>query len=302
MHRLGTKEDCIAFAEDNELLPKTRKCGRHKTNMVLRTTGNSGQFGEFRCPKPSCKKTICRSKGTWFERGHIAVTNIFKLMYMFCYQMSFEIAQRELCGIDAATVTSHRTIADWYSYCREVIIIYFLDKQTNTPTKIGGPGKVVQIDESKFGKRKYNRGRVIEGYWVLGMVEDKSDDLRLEVCPNNIRSAEILVPLIQKHVEEGSIIHTDCWRAYDCLPQYGYIHKKVNHSDPVNKFVAPDGVHTQRIESHWRHLKILYKKAQFKGRFADWIVEYEWRRRAKLEKLDLFEELLAAVKHVYKIK
>lgn len=45
--------------------------------------------------------------------------------------------------------------------------------------KIGGPGKVVQIDESKFGRRKYNRGRHIEGHWVIGMLEDGSDDLRL---------------------------------------------------------------------------------------------------------------------------
>lgn len=34
--------------------------------------------------------------------------------------------------------------------------------------RIGEPQAVVQIDEAKFGRRKYNRGRVIEGQWVLG--------------------------------------------------------------------------------------------------------------------------------------
>lgn len=40
------------------------------------------------------------------------------------------------------------------------------------------------------------------------------------------------MPLILKHVEVGATIHTDYWRAYDCLSKHGYIHKKVNLSDP----------------------------------------------------------------------
>ena len=36
---------------------------------------------------------------------------------------------------------------------------------------IGGPGVEVEIDESKFGKIKYNRGRQVEGHWVFGGVE-----------------------------------------------------------------------------------------------------------------------------------
>ena len=30
---------------------------------------------------------------------------------------------------------------------------------------IGGPGKEVKIDERR---RKYNRGRVVDGHWVFG--------------------------------------------------------------------------------------------------------------------------------------
>ncbi|OQS54281.1 hypothetical protein EHP00_1113 [Ecytonucleospora hepatopenaei] len=37
--------------------------------------------------------------------------------------------------------------------------------------RIGGSKKIVKIDESKFGKRKYNKGHHVERVWVLGMVE-----------------------------------------------------------------------------------------------------------------------------------
>ena len=34
--------------------------------------------------------------------------------------------------------------------------------------QIGGIGKVVEIDESKFGKGKSHKGHHIEGQWVFG--------------------------------------------------------------------------------------------------------------------------------------
>ena len=37
--------------------------------------------------------------------------------------------------------------------------------------QIGGPGIVVGVDESKFGKRKYHRGRKVDGCWVFGGIE-----------------------------------------------------------------------------------------------------------------------------------
>ena len=46
------------------------------------------------------------------------------------------------------------TAVDWYNFIRDVCAQYFVDN----PCKIGGPGIDVEIDESKFGKRKYNRG------------------------------------------------------------------------------------------------------------------------------------------------
>lgn len=37
--------------------------------------------------------------------------------------------------------------------------------------KIDGNGIIVEKDEAKFGRRKYNHGRLITGQWFFGDVE-----------------------------------------------------------------------------------------------------------------------------------
>ena len=58
---------------------------------------------------------------------------------------------------------SHMTIADWYNFPREVCISIL----ENFSEQIGGPGKIVGIDESKFSKRKFHKGRRVDGMWMF---------------------------------------------------------------------------------------------------------------------------------------
>ena len=46
-----------------------------------------------------------------------------------------------------------------------------LDHLESHTEKIGGVVKTVEIDERKFGKRKYNTGHQVKGQWVFGGVE-----------------------------------------------------------------------------------------------------------------------------------
>jgi hypothetical protein len=61
----------------------------------------------------------------------------------------------------------HHTACDWFQFCREVVLDFM---ETNTEM-IGGEEKVVEIDESKFGKRICHRGHFVKGQWVFGGVE-----------------------------------------------------------------------------------------------------------------------------------
>ena len=80
------------------------------------------------------------------------------------------------------------------------------------------------------------------------------------------KRAADLVPWIERWVEKGSIIRTDCWKAYSSLSSIGYIHQTVNHSET---FVAENGVHTNRIESSWRPLKDYLRKIHIRSVCCD---------------------------------
>ena len=46
------------------------------------------------------------------------------------------------------------------------------DKQIyNKNRRIGGRNELVEIDESKIAKRKYNKGHKVEGVWVIGGIQ-----------------------------------------------------------------------------------------------------------------------------------
>jgi len=120
------------------------------------------------------------------------------------------------------------------------------NKVLNAGIKLGGLGKTVEIDESKFGaKRKYKRGRISEGPWVFGVVERGSQKVLLFRVPD--RTRETLVHrLITTHIRPGTVIYSDQFTPYIPLNQLGYIHLSVNHS---KNFVDPDsGAHTNTID------------------------------------------------------
>ena len=87
----------------------------------------------------------------------------------------------------------------------------------------------VEFDESKFGRRKYNKGRLVEGQWVLGGICCETKDVFLAVCPNNKRDAPTLLDITERHVAKLFTIVTHCWRVYYSLYQDGWNHLTVNH-------------------------------------------------------------------------
>src|SRR3982750_3733849 len=116
---------------------------------------------------------------------------------------------------------------------------------------LGGEEIIVEIDESKFGKRKYNRGHRVDGQWIVGGFERGTGRLFLVAVEN--RTKETLLSVIKQWVKPGTTIYTDYWKSYDCLGDEGFHHLKVNHS--INFVDTVSGAHTNSIEGSWRHAK-----------------------------------------------
>lgn len=93
------------------------------------------------------------------EKSHLDVADILYFLAAWCifsYPRQRKIQNEIRC--------STRTVVDWSSFVREVCVNWTVSNSC----RLGGPGVVFEIDEAKFGKRKYNRGRRIEGQWVFG--------------------------------------------------------------------------------------------------------------------------------------
>ncbi len=88
-----------------------------------------------------CKSSRSVRANSWFFKSKLTLQEIVLLTYLWWAKLPAVHIKNEF-------KFSSRTIVDWNSFCREVAI----DVVFNHSEKNGGPGVIVEIDESKFGK------------------------------------------------------------------------------------------------------------------------------------------------------
>ena len=168
-------------------------------------------------------------------------------------------------------------------------------RETECGQQIGGKDIIVEIDESKFAKRKYNRGGDRKLGWVFGGREKENKRNCFAVAVPD-RSADTLIPIIQKYVAPGSTIYSDCWGAYNKLGELGYKHLTVNHS--VNFKDPTTGCHTNSIEGAWQKMKLSMPKLGIRQQMLQgYLFVYMWRRRH--EGKDLFKIIMDDARKIY---
>ena len=99
---------------------------------------------------------------------------------------------------------------------------------------IGGAGKTVEIDESKFGKMKYQRGRYIEGQWIFGGICHETKACFL--VPVERRDKDTLLPIIRTHILPGTTRDERHVESLSLLARRGLCS---SHSKPQPKLRRP---------------------------------------------------------------
>ncbi|CAF3919487.1 unnamed protein product [Rotaria sp. Silwood1] len=122
-----------------------------------------------------------------------------------CSTYSYKFIRKNVQILDYAT------IVDWKNFMHDLCGEYFI----RLPAIIGVVNHVVEIDESAWTKRKYNRG--------------------------HHRDAATLMPIIHQYILPGTTIYSDQRRAYNAITNGRdgsdrYVHETVNHS---HNFVDP---------------------------------------------------------------
>ena len=224
---------------------------------------------------------------TWLVDCKLPLESVVELIYLWSQAFSVDEIIHEL-------KLSKKTVIEWTHFFRESCFTTVMDSSE----QIGGEGVEVEIDESKFGKRKYYRGHRVEGQWVFGGRE-KHNKKKVFMVPVMDRKQNTLLPIISKWIKKGSIIHSDCWKSYNRLGKMGYSHVTVNHS---KEFVNPlNNACTNSIESDWRHAKVsMPRYGVHRGHHAGYLAEFMWRRKNMGE--DNFLNLLHDINLAFKKK
>lgn len=263
-------------------------CGRP---MQLKKTNDSKDGYVWRCRKihkiikdnntytvKDVKLTIRHH--SWLVDTKLELEIVLELIYLWSQGFSPSEIKHEL-------KVSNKTVTEWTNFFRESCIYSVMENSA----AIGGNGIEVEIDESKFGKRKYHRGHRVEGQWVFGGRE-KYNKKQIFMIPVHNRKESTLIPIIKKWIKPGSIIHSDCWKAYSKLSKIGYTHVTVNHS---KEFVnTSSAACTNSIESDWRHAKLqMPSYGTHIGDHAGYLAEFMWRR--KYCDTDKFKQLICDI-------
>jgi transposase-like protein len=256
--------------------PYCPHCGNSDEDQITKLAGKSHRPGLHVCNE--CREHFTVTVGSVMERSHIPLRK---------WVLGFHLMAASKKGVSAHQLMrmlglgSYRTAWFMAHRIREAM-------KDASPEPMGGPGKVIEADETYYGKletprprNKYSppptRGGKSGGAQkraVLGLVERGGKARTFHIhraTANEVR--EIMV----KTVSRKSELHTDESPIYTTLGKEFDAHKTVNHSR--GEYVKGN-VHTNTVENVWsvfkRGMKGIYQHCG-EAHLHRYLAEFEFR-------------------------
>ena len=104
----------------------------------------------------ACRVCRCQRAVTvdsFFDGSQLKLPQLLDCIYWWSHEL-------KLAGACVESGVGHTSMVQWSNFIRNICCQYLLDH----PVVMGGPGRTVEIDESKFMHRKYHRGHYHEGH------------------------------------------------------------------------------------------------------------------------------------------
>lgn len=271
---LYSENACLAWLAGNGMIDSVQVCYTCGGDV-----NNTGKF--YNCRSRSCRKRTSVFKGSFFAKSKLPCNQILQIGYYW-------LGGSKHREITRYTGACDKSVTAYLKYYRQLVA----SSIETDDAVIGGDGVTIEVDESKFGKRKHHRGHRVEGVWVIGGVErTPARNMFAEVVYD--RSALTIRDVLVRRVRPGTIILTDMWRGYADLHTIGLHHDTVNHSIG---FVSPTGVHTNSIEGTWNGIKMgVPVRNRTNEDMPEFLLEFIWRRK---NSDDLWGGLLHAFRSV----
>jgi transposase-like protein len=190
----------------------------------------------------ACRKQFTVTVGTVFEDSHIKLNKWLIAVYLMCASKKGMSAHQlhRMLGITYKTA--------WFMFHR----LRFAVTQTKFGGKLGGPGKVVETDDTWIGGK--NRGQGKGKGW-----QNKSHVFSILERGGNVRSMKMgsvtasnLKTALREHVDTNTRLMTDSASVFHWPSKEFASHEKVDHS--AGEYVRGD-VTTNGVEGYFALLK-----------------------------------------------
>ena len=114
----------------------------------------------WRCTNSRGRKLLSLRKNSIVKNSKLSIRVIVTVLFFFA-------VKTPVCQVATLLEVSSKTAVDFYALFWNTCS-WVLQNSENCDYRFGGPGKIIQIDESVVAKRKYNRGRMIKEKWIFG--------------------------------------------------------------------------------------------------------------------------------------